>query len=31
MKRLFLICFLLAGNAWAQTWPTKPVRVIVTF
>jgi tripartite-type tricarboxylate transporter receptor subunit TctC len=31
MKRLFLICLVLAGNAWAQTWPTKPVRVIVTF
>ena len=31
MKRLFLVLFLVAGNAAAQSWPTKPVRVVVTF
>jgi tripartite-type tricarboxylate transporter receptor subunit TctC len=31
MKRLFLILLLAAGNAAAQSWPTKPVRVVVTF
>ena len=31
MKRLFLILLLAAGNAAAQSWPTKPVRIVVTF
>jgi tripartite-type tricarboxylate transporter receptor subunit TctC len=31
MKRLFLVLFLVAGNAAAQSWPTKPVRIVVTF
>jgi len=31
MKRLFLILLLVAGNAAAQGWPTKPVRIVVTF
>jgi tripartite-type tricarboxylate transporter receptor subunit TctC len=31
MKFILLACVFLAGNAAAQTWPTKPVRVIVTF
>jgi tripartite-type tricarboxylate transporter receptor subunit TctC len=31
MKRLFLVLVLVAGNAGAQSWPTKPVRVVVTF
>jgi len=30
--RIFLsLIFLATGTAWAQTWPTKAVRVIVTF
>jgi tripartite-type tricarboxylate transporter receptor subunit TctC len=29
--RWFLLALLVAGNAVAQTWPTKPVRVVVTF
>jgi len=31
MKWFFTIFVLLALNASAQTWPTKPVRIIVTF
>jgi tripartite-type tricarboxylate transporter receptor subunit TctC len=33
MKLQTLLCagLLMAGTAWAQSWPTKPVRVIVTF
>jgi len=31
MKRLLFILLLVAGHAFAQTWPTKPVRVVVTF
>jgi tripartite-type tricarboxylate transporter receptor subunit TctC len=31
MRRLFLVLMLVAGNAAAQSWPTKPVRVVVTF
>jgi tripartite-type tricarboxylate transporter receptor subunit TctC len=33
MKLLALLCagILSINAAWAQTWPTKPVRVIVTF
>ena len=31
MKRLLFILVLVAGHAVAQTWPTKPVRVVVTF
>ena len=31
MKWILLAVLLAIGNATAQTWPTKPVRVIVTF
>jgi tripartite-type tricarboxylate transporter receptor subunit TctC len=31
MNRFIWILLLVAGNALAQAWPTKPVRVIVTF
>ena len=31
MKRLLFILFLVTGHAFAQNWPTKPVRVVVTF
>jgi tripartite-type tricarboxylate transporter receptor subunit TctC len=31
MKRLFLLTLFLCSSAFAQSWPTKPVRVIVTF
>ena len=31
MKRLLFILLLVTGHAFAQTWPTKPVRVVVTF
>ena len=31
MKRLLFILLLVTGHALAQTWPTKPVRVVVTF
>src|SRR5580765_5618327 len=31
MRLLLGILLLIAGNAFAQSWPTKPVRVIVTF
>jgi tripartite-type tricarboxylate transporter receptor subunit TctC len=33
MKLLALLCagILSLNTAWAQTWPTKPVRVVVTF
>jgi tripartite-type tricarboxylate transporter receptor subunit TctC len=31
MKWILMAVILAAGNANAQTWPTKPVRVIVTF
>ncbi len=31
VRVLFCIFFLAATNAFAQAWPTKPVRVIVTF
>jgi len=31
MKWLLTIVVVLAANASAQTWPTKPVRIIVTF
>ena len=31
MRFILLACVFLVGNAAAQTWPTKPVRVIVTF
>jgi tripartite-type tricarboxylate transporter receptor subunit TctC len=31
MKRLLAILLLAAGTASAQTWPTKPVTVVVTF
>jgi len=31
MKWVVVACLLAAGNAAAQSWPTKPVRVIVTF
>ncbi|HEV3009864.1 MAG TPA: tripartite tricarboxylate transporter substrate binding protein [Burkholderiales bacterium] len=31
MKWILLAGLLAVGNATAQTWPTKPVRVIVTF
>jgi tripartite-type tricarboxylate transporter receptor subunit TctC len=31
MKRLLLLVLFLSGSAFAQSWPTKPVRVIVTF
>ena len=31
MRWILLACVLAVGNATAQTWPNKPVRVIVTF
>jgi tripartite-type tricarboxylate transporter receptor subunit TctC len=31
MRFVLLACVFVFGNAAAQTWPTKPVRVIVTF
>jgi tripartite-type tricarboxylate transporter receptor subunit TctC len=31
MKWILLACALAAANAAAQSWPTKPVRIIVTF
>ena len=32
MRFIFLLaCVFVVGNTAAQTWPTKPVRVIVTF
>src|SRR5437763_1736190 len=31
MRLLLAAMLLIAGNAFAQGWPTKPVRVIVTF
>ena len=31
MRLILLACVFAFGNATAQTWPTKPVRVIVTF
>jgi tripartite-type tricarboxylate transporter receptor subunit TctC len=31
MRWILLAAMLAAGNAGAQTWPTKPVRMIVTF
>ena len=33
MRSLLLACTVLLSitTAWAQAWPTKPVRVIVTF
>ena len=31
MRLILLACVLVVGNAAAQTWPNKPVRVIVTF
>jgi tripartite-type tricarboxylate transporter receptor subunit TctC len=31
MRFILLACVFVIGNAAAQTWPTKPVRVIVTF
>jgi tripartite-type tricarboxylate transporter receptor subunit TctC len=31
MRLILLACVFAVGNATAQTWPTKPVRVIVTF
>jgi len=31
MKWILFACLLAAGNATAQSWPTKPVHVVVTF
>ena len=31
MRLILLACVFVVGNATAQTWPNKPVRVIVTF
>jgi tripartite-type tricarboxylate transporter receptor subunit TctC len=31
MRLILLACMFAVGNATAQTWPNKPVRVIVTF
>ena len=31
MKLLFLSLVFVFGNAFAQGWPTKPIRVVVTF
>jgi len=31
MRLILLACVFAVGNATAQTWPNKPVRVIVTF
>jgi len=30
-RSAFILFFLVCGNAFGQAWPTKPVRVIVTF
>jgi len=31
MKRLVLVCLMAAAPAWAQSWPSKPLRYIVPF
>src|SRR3954467_4265921 len=31
VRSVLIAIFLCCGNAAAQTWPTKPVRIIVTF
>jgi tripartite-type tricarboxylate transporter receptor subunit TctC len=31
MRLILLVCLFVVGNAAAQTWPNKPLRVIVTF
>src|SRR4051812_50199537 len=31
LRSVLIAVFLCCGNAAAQTWPTKPVRVVVTF
>jgi len=31
MKKLILLCALICGNAFAQQWPSKPIRYIVPF
>ena len=31
MRWILLACVFAVGNATAQAWPNKPVRVIVTF
>src|SRR3954470_4389112 len=31
VRSVLIAIFLCCGNAAAQTWPTKPVRVVVTF
>ena len=31
VRSVLIAVLLCCGNATAQTWPTKPVRVIVTF
>jgi tripartite-type tricarboxylate transporter receptor subunit TctC len=31
MKQLLFVSLLIAGHAFGQAWPTKPVRVVVTF
>jgi tripartite-type tricarboxylate transporter receptor subunit TctC len=31
LRSAFILLLVVCGNAFAQSWPTKPVRVIVTF
>lgn len=31
ITRLFALLLLLAGTAWAQTWPAQPIKIIVPF
>ena len=31
MRKLFFAAFFVCGTAWAQAWPAKPVKLIVTY
>src|SRR5258705_4247178 len=31
LKSIFVVLLMAAGAASAQSWPTKPVRIVVTF